>query len=73
MNNSANMKAIDQLCVYLFTRRLFNPIQDGPFWGSSRLGGGGGGGGGQNDPSVKPVTRVTTIMKLGTVISKINI
>ena len=36
------MKAIDQLCVYLFTRRLFNPIQDGPFWGSSRLGGGGG-------------------------------
>ena len=42
MNNSANMKAIDQLCVYLFTRRLFNPIQDGPFWGSSRLGGGGG-------------------------------
>ena len=69
MNNSANMKAIDQLCVYLFTRRLFNPIQDGPFWGSSRLGGGGG----QNDPSVKPVTRVTTIMKLGTVISKMNI
>lgn len=67
MTNSANMKAIDQLCVYLFTRRLFNPIQDGPFWGSSRLGGG------QNAPSVKPVTHVTTIMKLGTVISKINI
>ena len=62
------MKAIDQLCVYLFTRRLFNPIQDGPFWGSSRLGGGG-----QNAPSVKPVTHVTTIMKLDTAISKINI
>ena len=70
MNNSANMKAIDQLCVYLFTRRLFNPIQDGPFWGSSRLGGGGGG---PNYPTGKPVTRVNRIMKLGTVISKINI
>ena len=33
---SANMKPLDQSCVYLFIRRLFNTIQDGSCRGCSR-------------------------------------
>ena len=50
----------------LFKLYAFNPIQDGIFWGCSRIGRGGAGGGAKRPPLPKICHTCPTMMKLAT-------